>query len=710
MIYSNKMVNKKHILVFVTFALLIATLLFVSAIPSFTHTGWIENPDNFYSPYETWVNVSVSVANDSGGYGTIGIDAVLANFTAINNTACDGTGYLNLTYTSGGTWTGGCNVSSFFTNTSQVNPIPGNITFVAINSSGDNVSTSQPVIIVMHNLGVPPTGPCMQWGSSTTNFSTVTNFAAVNFVLQHLANLSCVTPGGIPPGAPGWTSTYETVALINFTSINLSTPQQAQKLQELQNAMQVSLTPPHLFGDSRIYFNTTYFAELNTSTSITLYHLPFTSRPPIIADAGAAGYNSSTVVWAQGVGEGNLTFTVYGFSGYNITDSVVPTISVVAPGTAKNLTNFILNVSVNGTGTELNLIKINITNSSGQVNYTLYNASDGTNTANCSAISSGSELYYCTLNMTLAEGIYTVNVNAWDYGGVSPGNTNSLSQSLTIDATTPDVTLKTPADNGDWTSSNDVDFKFNVTDISIANCSLIIDDTTEETDTSITVSTTQTITFNLDDGTYDWKISCIDYAGHTDTSSEWTVTVDYTESSGGDGGGTPSTSFWTNSYYPTDQEAQEGFAKLLNAKERIRVKVGTESHYVGIIALTSSSATINISSTPQQAVFNVGETKSFEVNDDGYYDIKVKLNSVSSTTANVTVWSIYEQMPSTQVTGAAITDTGAEDVTTDISSAYGGVYLKAIKSIWFWVGFGVVILVAAGAWYYLRRRKRIKGY
>ncbi|NQU84752.1 MAG: hypothetical protein HQ541_03240, partial [Mariniphaga sp.] len=66
------------------------------------------------------------------------------------------------------------------------------------------------------------------------------------------------------------------------------------------------------------------------------------------------------------------------------------------------------------------------------------------------------------------------------------------------------------------------------------------------------------------------------------------------------------------------------------------MKVETLNHYVGVTKLTTTTATINISSTPQEATLIVGDERMFEVSGDGYYDILVKLNSIENNRANVT--------------------------------------------------------------------------
>jgi cobalamin biosynthesis Mg chelatase CobN len=157
--------------------------------------------------------------------------------------------------------------------------------------------------------------------------------------------------------------------------------------------------------------------------------------------------------------------------------------------------------------------------------------------------------------------------------------------------------------------------------------------------------------------------------------------------------------------------------KSLKKAERIRVKIGNESHYVGIVGLTSSQATINVSSDPQQAIFNIGDTKKFDVTNDNYYDISVTLNKISGTQANVTVQSINEKMPAGTTTTTAATNvtneekTGNENLTNEVKEAVTAsttASTSLFKNKWFWIILGVVVIAAAVGVWYLKKKKRMK--
>jgi len=136
-------------------------------------------------------------------------------------------------------------------------------------------------------------------------------------------------------------------------------------------------------------------------------------------------------------------------------------------------------------------------------------------------------------------------------------------------------------------------------------------------------------------------------------------------SDSGSSGGTSTTSYWTMTYSPKSSELKEGYNKKVGVKKRVKVIVatssGNETHHVGVVAVTSNSVTINVSSTIQQAVLIVGDTKKFDVTDDNYYDLSVTLNSVSGTNADLTIKSIKEEMPAQAVDDT----TGSSNATSD---------------------------------------------
>ncbi len=110
------------------------------------------------------------------------------------------------------------------------------------------------------------------------------------------------------------------------------------------------------------------------------------------------------------------------------------------------------------------------------------------------------------------------------------------------------------------------------------------------------------------------------------------------------GGSLASIAYWTSTKLVTESELVSGATKDLGTKERIKVKINNEEHYIGLVGLTSTKATINISSNTQQAEFSIGDEKKFDVNNDNFYDLSVKLNSITNNRASVSVKGLHEEI------------------------------------------------------------------
>ncbi len=123
------------------------------------------------------------------------------------------------------------------------------------------------------------------------------------------------------------------------------------------------------------------------------------------------------------------------------------------------------------------------------------------------------------------------------------------------------------------------------------------------------------------------------------------ATTTTSSSSSGESGGNTQSSFWTNTLSEDDVELGEKdlLIKDLAVKHRVLVKIGGEQHTVGIIGLTATTATINVSSTPQQKTLSIGEEWKVDVNSNSVYDILIRLNSIRDGRASVSMQSISEQ-------------------------------------------------------------------
>ncbi|MBI2449385.1 hypothetical protein HYV49_03755 [Candidatus Pacearchaeota archaeon] len=141
-------------------------------------------------------------------------------------------------------------------------------------------------------------------------------------------------------------------------------------------------------------------------------------------------------------------------------------------------------------------------------------------------------------------------------------------------------------------------------------------------------------------GTFTETCYVRDLAGN-ENSSTASYTVSVKQEGGGGGGGGET---WTKTIVVNDEQFKEGYVKDLGANHRLKIVVANIDHYVGVLKITTSLVDIEVSSTPQKATLSVGETKKFDVTNDGYYDIQVILEGIKSSLATINIKSIYEKI------------------------------------------------------------------
>jgi len=467
------------------------------------NSAFLGEPDVFYSPYtgNSIVNVYANITDQDSG-----IKQVIANFSGLS---C---GEKNMSYNNSlGLYETSCDVSSD-AETRDFDPF--NITILAYDNL-DNTNSDQ-LLIVLYNMTTFQfnNSDCFRHGSLSTDFSQELDFNNINFIVDIEMNLNC----------SGFNVGWMKVALLNFTSINFSSPDIGSKLSNLASAINVTPKLPRNYGDSRIDINTTAFAELNTNTTITLYNLPFASTPNITADNSSKQDLISNIVWEQGLipfevdGEiiqisgGNLTFTVEGFSGYNITDSIEPTISIQTPSNGSLTRSSLVNIIANGTGTEISKVILVV------VNGTTYYYNSTVQDITCNPIESGSDTYNCTINLTsLSDGNHTINVTAYDYGGTS-GNSKTESITFELDKTAPVIT-----------------FSLSTTTVYVGQT--ITATCTADDARDGTVNTTYTLHPSTSAaGTFTTTCTATDSAGNTVTSSLSYTVYNWPSGGGGSGG------------------------------------------------------------------------------------------------------------------------------------------------------------------------------
>jgi len=94
----------------------------------------------------------------------------------------------------------------------------------------------------------------------------------------------------------------------------------------------------------------------------------------------------------------------------------------------------------------------------------------------------------------------------------------------------PIVRLVAPVNNTKWTSSFNINFRYNVSDAgdTLQNCSLYINDVWNASNESVIVQNQNlTINISLANGNYNWSVHCFDSYGSEGISETYNLTVEY---------------------------------------------------------------------------------------------------------------------------------------------------------------------------------------
>jgi parallel beta-helix repeat protein len=107
---------------------------------------------------------------------------------------------------------------------------------------------------------------------------------------------------------------------------------------------------------------------------------------------------------------------------------------------------------------------------------------------------------------------------------------------------------------------------------------------------------------------------------------------------GGGGGG-------YDTFTPSESQLNSGYSNSYSKSDRMRFTFGGGFHYIILNTIGTNSVTVTIKSLPMTVVLWLGEPKKVDINDDGIYDLLLRLDRIySSRTADIFVQRIYESV------------------------------------------------------------------
>ncbi len=239
---------------------------------------------------------------------------------------------------------------------------------------------------------------------------------------------------------------------------------------------------------------------------------------------------------------------------------------------------------------------------------------------------------------------------------------------IIYDVTNPLINLLGP-ENGKITNNQDIEFSFSTSDKNqINNCSLIVDNRII-TNSSLEKSLIQKFNVNFEAGNYSWKIGCYDRAGNSGSSDFRSFTVISSKDSsdgkegkeaGGKKGGSnndrgagegrgagviPALSKKT--YFISREQFSGGHTKELRKNDEIKFYFQNEKkfeHKILVSEISEDYVDITVQSDPIKLKLGIGEEARLNLTNPDYYNLYIKLNSISEDKTNLTIKLISEEI------------------------------------------------------------------
>jgi hypothetical protein len=233
----------------------------------------------------------------------------------------------------------------------------------------------------------------------------------------------------------------------------------------------------------------------------------------------------------------------------------------------------------------------------------------------------------CFINMTnQSEATYTYKVWTNDTSG---NWGNSSERYITLDTTDPAVNVSSSA--GASTTAITTTILGTATD----SGSGILNVTVNGVNATLNISGAYSLSVDLIVGSNLINVTVYDNAGNSVSNTSVTVTRTTTSTGGGGGSST------TNKIITIEFLPDPGVNVSLRTDYIAKFIFDMSYQTIKVIKLGNDYVTLEISSNPA-ATLNLLESGKFDLNNDNYYDLYIKLNKIKNNQAYLTVMSIHE--------------------------------------------------------------------
>ncbi len=132
------------------------------------------------------------------------------------------------------------------------------------------------------------------------------------------------------------------------------------------------------------------------------------------------------------------------------------------------------------------------------------------------------------------------------------------------------------------------------------------------------------------------------------------------------------------------QEASINISDNNIISENLKFTFKEQEHSIKIKEVSNKSVILEISSNPRYMILDLNETEKFDIDEDGYYDLELTLESIKDNKPIIRTKSIDEKVPGT------ITKPSQEDKQTN---NYGSLALSFLVMYKFYIILGIIILI-----------------
>lgn len=294
---------------------------------------------------------------------------------------------------------------------------------------------------------------------------------------------------------------------------------------------------------------------------------------------------------------------------------------------------------------------------------------------------------YFNLTLTsISEGIHNVSFSCND----TVGNSNStLLRGFSINRTKPTISLISPSNS--TSSSGSITFSYNVTHFrNVSSCSLILDSSLVSTSSSITLSQANTIAYSPSAGSYRWSINCTDDIGNIGNSTSFSITVMSSSSADSGGGGGKRQEV---EYQLKEEELQEGISRILYPEDKISFNLGISEHNVKILKIGKDYAEIEVRSDPFNDTIFINESKKYNLDNDLFYDIFMRLDGIKNSKANFTIKEIHKLIEISQNLDENTTEEPINNNTEEIKTQTGKKVKREFTILFYLISALIIILL-----------------